>query len=75
MAQGGVPSRASRLGCETITFRAFGAGVPGFDTASYTLGYSLPPLLKLVDVIESRKLRGSLRLRYSFKEAEGSHNW
>jgi len=22
LAQGGVPSRASRLGCETITFRA-----------------------------------------------------
>jgi hypothetical protein len=27
MAQGGVPSRASRLGCETVTFRAFGAGL------------------------------------------------
>jgi hypothetical protein len=25
MAQGGVPGRASRLGCETIAFRAFGA--------------------------------------------------
>jgi len=25
LAQGGVPNRASRLGCETITFRAFGA--------------------------------------------------
>src|SRR5688572_25174124 len=27
MAQGGVPSRASRLGCETFAFRAFGASI------------------------------------------------
>jgi hypothetical protein len=31
MAQGGVPSRASRLGCETVTFRAFGAENPEFS--------------------------------------------
>jgi hypothetical protein len=39
MAQGGVPSRAARLGCETITFRAVGAETQSFHTASTAWWY------------------------------------
>jgi hypothetical protein len=64
MAQGGVPSRASRLACETITFRAFGAEILTltlFATIAFANQRSTPPTSN-----EAARHRYQIQLKIDF---------